>query len=199
MVVDADALASSLHALLATVDLPPDVPEQEVLRRLGEVLSAATQVLGADAVGLMLLDELDTPRIVGATDDAGAALEAGQLQLSVGPAIDSLRDGRTVLVEDLAKSSAYAALWEWLQTSADGSPPAAASVRAVLSAPVRARGEVVGNLNCISAEPHSWDPAQVRASEAYAGLVGVLLRLGAAGDAPGGDGLAARGERDRRR
>lgn len=70
-------------------------------------------------------------------------------------------------------------------------------MRAVVSAAVRARGDVVGNLNAICREPRSWSGAQVRAVEAYASPVGVLLRLGVRGD--GSTGLRRFSERDRPR
>lgn len=57
------------------------------------------------------------------TDEAGAAMEAGQVQLNLGPAFDSSRTGCTVTVEDLAESSTYPPLWTWLQGCSDGSAP----------------------------------------------------------------------------
>jgi hypothetical protein len=54
---------------------------------------------------------------------------------------------------------------------------------------VPVRGETVGTLNALHHTPQSWDAAQVRAVEAYAGLLGVLLRLGAATPAGRGSTL----------
>lgn len=52
------------------------------------------------------------------------------------------------------------------------------AVRAVLSVPVRVREQVVGTLNALRAQTTRWTTTDVRAVEAYAGIVGVLLRLG---------------------
>jgi hypothetical protein len=110
------------------VDLPPQ-SDQQSSDRLGEVLGAATQVLGVDSVGLMLLDEHDALRVVGTTDAASAALEAAQLQLHRGPAIDCVRSGRRIAVAGLAASAGYAAVWQWLQTPPDQSGDGGSAVR----------------------------------------------------------------------
>jgi GAF domain-containing protein len=65
-------------------------------------------------------------------------------------------------------------LWQWL-TLEGGADPA----RAVLSAPVRVRGSVTGTLNALFRRPESWSGDQAQAVEAYAKVIGVLLRLGA--------------------
>jgi hypothetical protein len=179
MPVDAGALASSLQKLLSTLDVSPTAPRQELGQRLGEVLSAASEVLGVASVGLMLLDDADALRVVGVSDPVVAALETAQQRLGVGPAIDSLRTGRTVAVDDLAESRPHRELWRWLQ---DGAPtPDAGVARGVLSAVVRVRGEVVGTLNAVQTDPQRWSPEQARAVQAYADIIGVLLRLGRAG------------------
>jgi GAF domain-containing protein len=177
MAVDEAAFTASLITLLARVDLPPSTDQQQLLGRLDEVLRATTLVLGVDSVGLMLLDDSDALRVVGTTDDAAAALEVAQLELRIGPAIDCLRTGRCVSVDDLATGADYPAVWNWLTSHPR---PPASDVRSVLSVPVPVRGETVGTLNALHHAPQSWDTAQVRAVEAYAGLIGILLRLGAA-------------------
>jgi hypothetical protein len=42
-------------------------------------------------------------------------------------------------------------------------------------------GDVVGNLNAVRVQPSSWTSEDVRAVEAYADAVAVVLRQGAAG------------------
>lgn len=191
MPVDHEAVVASLHSLLSAVDVP-DASEGSVLsQRLGQVMTAAAQVLAVDGVGLMLLDEHDGLRAVGASDPVSAALEEGQLQVGQGPGVDCVRSGQTVAVDDLAAVD-YPALWEVLggrgasarrQVDLDqgSSAPAGervAAVRGVLSVPVRVREQVVGTLNAFREEPTRWTAADVRAVEAYAGIVAVLLRLG---------------------
>jgi len=192
--VDEQALTASLQALLRRLDLPPDVPERGLMHRLGEGVSAAAQVLAVDGVGLMLLDDRDVLRVVGATDETGRALELAQVELGVGPAIDSRRTGRSVAVDDLAAGTEYRVLADRL-ASRDGSGPlpGGGAIRGVLSVAVQVRGEVVGTLNGIRARPGPWTPAEVRAVEAYAGIIAVLLRLGLPADGHVGSALRTLG------
>jgi GAF domain-containing protein len=148
--------------------------DRTLVMHLDRVMEVAKPVLRVDGVGLLLLDEDDRLSQVGASDAASAALERGQQELNVGPAIDCVRSATTVIVSDLAGHPDYATLWHWL-THEEGTGPA----RAVLSAPVRVRGSVTGTLNALFRRPESWSGDQVQAVEAYANVIGVLLRLGA--------------------
>jgi len=146
-------------------------PVETLVPRLRQVVAAAKDLLTADGVGVLLLDEGNVVRTVAATDLAAEALEHVQEHLSVGPGIDALRLRRTVAVADLAGHDAYREVWQRL--ASDG-------VRAVLSAPIWVSGEVVGNLNAVRAAPHTWTETQVSGSEAFAGVIGRLLELSAA-------------------
>lgn len=175
MPVDQRALAATLQSLLRTIDLPSDTEGTALVGHLDRVIQAAQEVLGVDGFGLMLLDEQNCLRVVGASDAVGAALERGQQHLGLGPALDCVRADAVVLVPDLAETPEYAALWEWLGTNGSaGTPP----VRAILSAPVPVDGSVAGTLNVLRSTPHRWTSEQVEAVEAYAGIMGVMLRLG---------------------
>jgi GAF domain-containing protein len=185
MPVDDVAFSSSLVALLARVDLPARPDEQDVLARLGDVLSAATDVLGVDSVGLMMLDEGDVLRVVGVTDPAAAALEAAQQQLELGPGVDCVRRGDSVAVGDLSRSERYAPVWELLRDRSDEASNAAGKVWSVLSVPVKVRGTAVGTLNALHRTPQRWDETQVQAIEAYGAVIAILLRLEAAARAEG--------------
>jgi GAF domain-containing protein len=177
--VDPQALASTLQVLLNSVDVPDGLSDQAMIERLDRVIDAAEHVLEVDGVGLMLLDEHGVLRVVGATDAAGDALERGQLRLEVGPAIECMRQDDAVMVADLADEENYAALWQWLVADSRREDLAGVPVRAVLSVPVRVAGRAVGTLNAFRSQPQRWVSEQTRAVEAYAGIIGVLLRLGA--------------------
>jgi GAF domain-containing protein len=177
--VDRDALVDSLQTLLAAVDLPDQADDRVLSQRLDRVMASATQVLQVDGVGLMLVDEQERLQMAGASDDVSAALEHSQQRLGEGPGIDCVRSGRTVTVDDLSSSEQYAALWRWLRQYAENDEHSGTPVvRAVLSVPVRVDGAIVGTLNALRLEPVHWGSDHVRAVEAYAGIVGVLIRLG---------------------
>jgi GAF domain-containing protein len=176
--MDDVALTSSLVALLARTDLPIGADEEDVQARLADVVSAATGVLGVDSVGLMMLGEDDLLRVVGVSDGAAAVLEVAQQQLGVGPGIDCVRSGSTVAVDDLSRSEEYCAVWESVRGRSDGR--SGAGFRSVLSAPVQVRGETVGTLNALHHAPQRWHDGQVRAVQAYAAVIAILLRLEAA-------------------
>ncbi|MFF5078404.1 GAF domain-containing protein [Actinoplanes sp. NPDC000266] len=168
MPVDQKALATSLETL-STAGLSAD--HRSLEDRLDQVLAAARDMIHVDGVGLMLLNEENELRVAGASIPAGLALERAQLRVGCGPAIDCVREDRAVAVPDLAADDDYAPVWAELRT---GEKPA----RAVLSVPVLVAGSVVGTLNALRSQPQAWEVDSVRAAEAYAGVISVLLRLG---------------------
>jgi GAF domain-containing protein len=190
--VDDDALPPRLLYLLDGMDRRELTPH-DVMTRLEDALSTAVRVLDVDRVGLMLLDENDDLQVIGSSDALSEKLERAQQRLRIGPTWDSLHTGRTVAVDDLAPTEdgdgEYAAVWRWLQQcgAGDGTGPGdAVPVRAVLSVAVRSRGEAVGTLNAMRAQPGPWAERQIRAVQAYADVVGTLLTLSAAAARPDG-------------
>ncbi len=177
--LDDDDLARSLREL--TDRVTADVLVGPVGGRIATVVSAAVELLGVEDVGLLLLDDTDRVRSVAAHGRGAEVLERAQEETSVGPGVDTLTGRATVAVTDLAAEPRYGRLWQ----EVDGH-----GVRAVLSAPVWFDGQVVGNLNALHPEPHVWSPAQRRAAEALAGLLGQLLGLAAriTADASGRNG-----------
>lgn len=170
MPVDEQALAESIDLLsigLHAVDGPP-VPS--LVSHLAQIVAAANDLLGVDAVGVLLLDETGTLRAVASSSPAAGALELAQQRLGIGPGHDTMAREASVLVDDLAAVPAYAPLLAELD------PP---TIRAVLSAPIRIEAEVVGNLNLTKLDAHHWSVAEARAAEAYADVVGRMLQMGA--------------------
>jgi GAF domain-containing protein len=75
-----------------------------------------------------------------------------------------------VHAEDLSEPGRYPQLWHRL---------AGSGVRAVLSSPIRLDHAVIGNLNATLGRRHAWTPAQLRANQAYADVIGLALRASA--------------------
>src|SRR5689334_8403785 len=118
-----------------------------VAHDLTAVIGAAEEILGADCVGVLLIDEDDRLRSVASSGPAAAALERAQQDLGVGPGIDTIRRSETVAVNDLLADGYY------------GLPAHVVSelgVRAVVSAPLWVNGAVAGNLNVMRFAAHEW-------------------------------------------
>jgi GAF domain-containing protein len=173
MPVDERALARSIDALSGALHPVDGPPVLSLVGHLAEIVAAANDLLEADSVGVLLLDEAGVLRAVASSSPAAGVLELAQQRLAIGPGHDTLARNASVLVSDLATVPAYAPLLAEL----GGSGPSA--VRAVLSAPIRIDAEVVGNLNLMRLDVHHWTEAETRAAEAYAEVVGRLLQTGA--------------------
>jgi GAF domain-containing protein len=160
--IDEQALTRRLSELTGSVD----GPSPSLSHQLGVLVDAAAELLGVDAVGVLLLDDADRIRTAAVTGPSASALEAAQVRLRLGPGVDVQRLRRVVTVSDLAEDPAYRSLWAEV---------AGAGVRGVLSAPVWVGHEVVGNLNAITERVHEWSDTERRAGAAYASLVAQLL------------------------
>ena len=169
--VDLVAVQHSVEALMAGIGpAGPGFSVRPLSAGLAELISAATQILGVDRIGVMLLDEHDHLRSVAGSDSPAAAIEDLQERTGIGPGVDTVRNGETVTVADLLDDERYPQLAELLETS---------TVRAVVSAPIRANGVIAGNFNAVRSLPHGWLLAEIAAIEKYAQVVGALLALNA--------------------
>jgi GAF domain-containing protein len=170
MPVDERALADSIDTLSSALQAVDGPPVLSLVGHLAEIVAAASDLLEADSVGVLLLDDTGTLRAVASSSAATGALELAQQRLGIGPGHDTLARNASVLVSDLAAVPAYAPLLAELGPLA---------IRAVLSAPIRIDAEVVGNLNLMKLDVHHWSEPETRAAEAYAEVVGRLLQMGA--------------------
>ncbi|HEU5269801.1 MAG TPA: GAF domain-containing protein [Jatrophihabitans sp.] len=166
MAIDEQALAASIHGLTSTFRDYAGPPLQAASAHLAAVVAAAEDLLDADAVGIMLLDENGTLRAAASTSAITARLEQAQQRLGLGPGHDTIARRSTVLVENLTTDPAYTRLVAELTPL---------QVGAVLSAPIRVDGAVAGNLNLIRNTAHRWTESETRAAVAYAEVVGELL------------------------
>jgi GAF domain-containing protein len=146
----------------------PDLPEPDL--RLGErialLIETAARLLGAAGSGLMMLDDQERLRCVGASDAGSRTLEAAQLREHAGPGWDAMWQGRPVAVVDLADHPRY----RQLAAGLIGVP-----VRAVLAVPLTVAGQCAGVLHFYRPDAAAWTEAQSVGGTAFAGVISALL------------------------
>lgn len=160
MPINPTDLAKSIGAL-GTLD-----PERGLARTLQQVTDGAKQLFRADAAGLMLVDAEGQLRWASASDQTAQTLEDGQERLAQGPCAVAFSQRLPAAIRDIKLEPD----WQEFARVLVGE-----GICAALSVPVELDGGVIGTLDVYSAQPRDWDPSEVAALQAYAGLVASLL------------------------
>lgn len=142
------------------------VDDFDVIDFLHGLTERCVELLGVDAVGLMLTDERDTLQVVAASTEKTRLLELFQLQTDQGPCLDCFRSGEALSVADLATVD------RWPRFTAAASEVGFASVHAI---PMRLRSEVIGALNLFHSEPGVLDDERQRVGQALADVATIGL------------------------
>jgi hypothetical protein len=146
-VSDPDRVRSTLRALLAGQSTTGSVPER--------LCAGAVSVLPVDGAAISVLTSLDgldgrtgvdSMSSVGASDPAAAHLDDLQFTLGEGPCWDAARDGRPVLVGDVA--TAAGRRWPMFTDAV-----LAAGYRAVFAFPLQIGAIRLGSLGLVRVEP----------------------------------------------
>jgi len=173
---DPNQLLGSLAEVLGTVDFGPGELEQ----RLDEIVESAAAIFDVAGAGLMLVDERSRLRLVGASNEAGRALEEAQEHAGDGPGIEATRQRELVVVSDLSRAG------RWGEINRAVAP---FGVVSVISAPICLDDEGVGNLNLFARVPREWTQTERTGAVAYARVAAAMLRI--ALEAQSGDRLVA--------
>jgi GAF domain-containing protein len=160
MPIDPTDLANSIGAL-GSLD-----PQRGLARTLQQLTDAAKQLFRADAAGLMLVDAEGALRWASASDQTAQTVEAGQERLAQGPCAVAFSQRLPAAIRDLRTDSDWREFTQVLLSE---------GICAALSVPVELDGGVIGTLDIYAAEARDWDPSEVAALQAYAGLVASLL------------------------
>jgi GAF domain-containing protein len=160
MPIDPSNLAKSIGAL-GSLD-----PQRGLAPTLQQVTDAAKQLFRADGAGLMLVDAEGLLRWASASDQSAQSVEDGQERLAQGPCAVAFSQRLPAAIRDLRIES------DWQEFT-----PVLVSegISAALSVPVELDGGVIGTLDIYARQPRDWDPSEVAALQAYAGLMGSLL------------------------
>lgn len=125
-------------------------------------------LLGVDAVGILLTDQQDRLQLVAASTAQAKDLELFQLQSEQGPCLDCFATGEPVVCGDLG---AHPQRWPVFAAAA-----AEAGFVAVHALPMRLRADVIGALNLFSTTTGELDASTVALCQAFADVatIGIL-------------------------
>jgi GAF domain-containing protein len=170
MSIDPTDLAKSIGAL------GPLDPERGLARTLQQLTDAAKLLFGADGAGLMLIDAEGALRWASASDQTAQTVEDGQERLAQGPCAVAFSQRLPAAIRDLSTEPDWQEFSQVLISE---------GICAALSVPVELDGGVIGTLDIYAGKARDWDPSEVAALQAYAGLVASLLSAAVAAQVKG--------------
>jgi GAF domain-containing protein len=160
MPIDPTDLATSIGAL-GNLD-----PERGLALTLQQVTDGAKRLFRADGAGLMLIDAEGALRWASASDQTAQTVEDSQEQLAQGPCAVAFSQRLPAAIRNIHTEPDWDKFAQVLISEA---------VCAALSVPVELDGGVIGTLDIYAGQARDWDPSEVAALQAYAGLVASLL------------------------
>ena len=129
---------------------------------LYDLSDSITDVLGATAAGVAVLDDDDRLRFVTATNRAAGEAEHVQERLQRGPCVESVRTNEPMAVEDIRECRdrwpEYTRLVE------------ETGFLAVLGIPLVLDDRQVGSLDVYNTEPRAWDDEAIDAAQVLADI-----------------------------
>jgi GAF domain-containing protein len=160
MPIDPTDLANNIGAL-GSLD-----PERGLARTLQQVTDGAKRLFRADAAGLMLIDAEGQLRWASASDQTAQTVEGEQERLAQGPCAVAFSQRLPAAIRNIHTEPDWAEFTQVLVSE---------GVCAALSVPVELDGGIIGTLDIYARDPRDWDPSEVAALQAYAGLMASLL------------------------
>jgi GAF domain-containing protein len=170
MPIDPTDLAKSIGAL-DSLD-----PHRGLAPTLQQITDAAKQLFAADGAGLMLVDREGQLRWASASDQTAQNVEDGQERLAQGPCAVAFSQRLPAAINNIQAEPGWAEFTQVLVSEGIG---------AALSVPVELDGAVIGTLDIYAGQARDWDPSEVAALQAYAGLVASLLTAAVTAQAKG--------------
>jgi len=158
------------HALAETFVTLADtlVDDYDVVDLMQRLVDVSVSLLGAQAAGLLLIDQRGGLTVVASSSEESRLLEVFQLQTNQGPCLDCVAAAAAVSCGDLMAETHR---WPMFAQAA-----AEAGFRSVVALPLRLRSEVVGGLNLFYTQPQEIPSVDQRIGQAFADVatIGIL-------------------------
>jgi GAF domain-containing protein len=143
------------------------VDEFDLIEFLQRLTTRTSDLVAAQACGLMLADHRGRLQLMAASDEAAEMIELFQAQAEEGPCQDCYRSGEPVINTDLQHAQD-----RWPQFA----PRAlAAGFKSVHAFPMRLRGQVIGALNMFGTHTGPMDETDVGVVQALADIATIGL------------------------
>lgn len=160
--VPAERLAEVLVEVADTL-----VDEFDLLEFLHMVTTHTSELVDAEAAGILLADHHGRLQLMAASDERAKLVELFQVQAQEGPCQDCFRRGEVVIGADLGTAD---------ETWPQFAPMAvAAGFRSVHAFPLRLRHTVIGALNLFGGDVGTMAPADLRVVQALADIATIGL------------------------
>lgn len=139
----------------------------DVLEFTHVLANRCVELLDAQAVGLMLVDQHEQLRLMASSDEETRVLELFELEADEGPCLECFRTGGQVADPDLRETDE-----RWPRLAAKALEAGYLSVQAI---PLRLRHETIGVLNLFRVEPGELDDEMLRTAQALADVATIGL------------------------
>ena len=143
------------------------VDDFDLIEFLQAVTSHTSELVDAQAAGLLLADHHQRLQVMAASDERAEMLELFQVQMHEGPCLDCFRQSAPVTNSDLRQASDR---WPVFAPKAVDS-----GFRSVHAFPLRLRHETIGALNLFGADATPMSPTDVRMVQALADVATIGL------------------------
>jgi GAF domain-containing protein len=143
------------------------IADFDLIDFLQSIVDSSREILGVDAVGLLLVGNHGGLSVVAASSPQARMLELFQLQSHEGPCLDCYHTGKAITSTDLVAEQDR---WPRFARQAIDS-----GVAAVHALPMRLRQEVFGGMNLFATIPGALDAELLQVGQALTNLAAVAL------------------------
>ncbi len=142
--------------------------DYDVVDLLQTLVTECTEIVGATAGGLMIVDPRGQLQLIASTAETAELVELMQISAGAGPCVDCFTTGKAVSAADIDGSGSR---WPDFRQAA-----LEQGFHGVYATPMRLRGEVIGTLNLFQAESVGLDERDAAVVQALADVatIGVL-------------------------